>query len=131
MTRGSYHHQRALSWGNRIRATIHFSRARPLVSFRRAMYNGALPTKSEWHHATKQTWKRKLVMLQSLPSRFSLFLLLGMALLGAALRHASAQQGSQPPAPKPAQQNPAQQKKDTRSDSKDQQKRAPNRQDSR
>ncbi len=70
-------------------------------------------------------------MLQSLPSRFALFLLLSAALLGAALRHASAQQGPQPPAPKPAQQNPTQQKKDTRSDSKDQQKRAPNRQDSR
>jgi Ca-activated chloride channel family protein len=70
-------------------------------------------------------------MMQSLPSRLALFLLLGAALLGAALRHASAQQGPQPPAPKSAQQNPAQQKKDTRSDSKDQQKRAPNRQDSR
>lgn len=65
-------------------------------------------------------------MLQSLPSRLALVLLLGLALLGAPLRPARAQQGPQPPAPKPTQQ-----KKDTRSDSKDQQKREPNRQDSR
>jgi Ca-activated chloride channel homolog len=63
-------------------------------------------------------------MLQSLPSRLALFLLLGLALLGTTLRHARAQQGPQPPVPKPTQQ-----KKDTRSDSKD--KREPNRQDSR
>ena len=63
-------------------------------------------------------------MLQSLPSRLALFLLLGLALLGTTLPRARAQQGAQPPVPKPAQQ----QKKDTRSDSKD--KREPNRQDS-